>query len=135
MGALSRSFYENNGNLVSVAPKYFKDKNILTKISGKLIWTNSIAERKSLMIKLADIFIALPGGYGTLDEIIEVISLNQLNIVNKNIILIDVNNFWKPLKLLIKDLKNQGFLYNNTNSNVFFKSSVNKTIEFIENNL
>ena len=87
------------------------------------------------MIKLADIFIALPGGYGTLDEIIEVISLNQLNIVNKNIILIDVNNFWKPLKLLIKDLKNQGFLYNNTTSNVFFKSSVNKTIEFIENNL
>ena len=77
MGALSRSFYEKNGNLVSIAPKYFKDKNILTKISGKLIWTNSIAERKSLMIKLADIFIALPGGYGTLDEIIEVISLNQ----------------------------------------------------------
>ena len=135
MGALSTSFVERRGKLVSVIPKYFKKKNILTNKSEKIIWTKNFSDRKSFMINSADIFIALPGGYGTLDELIEVISLNQLKVINKKLIIIDINNFWKPFKILIKDLKNKGFLYTNSRNNIFFRSSVNKTIAFIENNL
>jgi len=59
-----------------------------------------------------------------------VISLNQLNVINKKVVLVNINNFWSSLKILIKDLKKNGFLY--TKENIIFKSSVVKTIEFIE---
>ena len=85
-----------------------------------------------MMIKYADIFLVLPGGYGTLDELFEVISLNQLKIIKKKVVLLNTNNFWNSLKVLIKDLKKNGFLY--TKENIIFKSSVSKTIEFIESN-
>ena len=87
------------------------------------------------MIKKAKIFIVLPGGFGTLDELFEVISLNQLKLINKKIILIDVDNFWNHLQKLLKVIYKEGFLYNLENSNIIFKKSVNKTIKFIEQNI
>ena len=66
-----------------------------------------------------------------MDELFEVISLNQLNIIKKKVVLLNINNFWSSFKVFIKDLKNKGFLY--TKENIIFKSSVAKTIEFIEN--
>ena len=87
------------------------------------------------MIKKSDFFIALPGGFGTLDEVFELISLNQLALIDKKIIILDINNFWNSLKNLIKDLKKSGFLYTNKNSNIIFKNSISKTIAFIEDNI
>ena len=84
------------------------------------------------MIKKSDIFIALPGGFGTLDEIFELIALNQLDLINKKIIILDINNFWYSLKSLIKDLKKNGFLYTDKNNNIIFKNSISKVIGFIE---
>ncbi len=133
MGALAKGVMHNKGELISIIPKYFKNKNIVIKNSSQTIYTRNFSERKNLMIESADIFLVLPGGYGTLDELFEVISLNQLKIINKKIVLLDIENFWSPLKMMIKDLKKNGFLY--TSKNIFFKSSVNKAVEFIENNL
>ena len=132
MGALANGVINNNGNLVSIIPKYFRDKNIILKNSNKIIFTEDFYERKKTMIEFADIFLVLPGGYGTLDELFEVISLNQLNVIKKKVILLNINNFWNSFKVLVKDLKNKGFLY--TKENIIFKTSVAKTIEFIENN-
>ena len=131
MGALAEGVTANNGYLYSIIPKYFQDKDIILKNSNKIIFTKDFYERKKMMIKYADIFLILPGGYGTLDELFEVISLNQLNIIKKKVVLLNINNFWNSLKVFIKDMKNNGFLY--TKENIIFKSSVAKTIEFIEN--
>ena len=133
MGALAEGVTSNKGDLFSIIPKYFKDKNVVLKNSNKILFTKDFYERKKLMINSADIFLVLPGGFGTLDELFEVISLNQLNIIKKKVVLLNTNNFWNSLKDLIKDLKNNGFLY--TKENIIFKSSVSKTIEFIENSL
>ena len=133
MGALAEGVIANNGKLISIVPKHFKDKNILLESSSKTIFTKDFYERKKIMIKSSDIFLVLPGGYGTLDELFEVISLNQLNVINKKVVLVNINNFWSSLKILIKDLKKNGFLY--TKENIIFKSSVAETIEFIENYL
>ena len=84
------------------------------------------------MIKKSDIFIALPGGFGTLDEIFELIALNQLDLINKKIIILDINNFWYSLKSLIKDLKINGFLYTDKDNNIIFKNSISEVIGFIE---
>ena len=133
MGALAEGVTSNKGDLFSIIPKYFKDKNVVLKNSNKILFTKDFYERKKMMIKHADIFLVLPGGFGTLDELFEVISLNQLNIIKKKVVLLNTNNFWNSLKALIKDLKKNGFLY--TKENIIFKSSVAKTIEFIENSL
>ena len=133
MGALAEGVQEKNGSLISVIPNFFEKKVNLIN-SKKKIFANSLADRKEIMIKKSDIFIALPGGFGTLDEIFELIALNQLALINKKIIILDINNFWYSLKNLIKDLKKNGFLYNNKNNSIIFKSSISKTIEFIENN-
>ena len=131
MGALAEGVTSNQGDLFSIIPKYFKDKNVVLKNSNKILFTKDFYERKKMMIKHADIFLILPGGFGTLDELFEVISLNQLGIIKKKVVLLNINNFWNSFKVFIKDLKNKGFLY--TKENIIFKSSVAKTIEFIEN--
>ena len=133
MGALAEGVTSNKGNLFSIIPKHFQDKDVVFKNSSKILFTKDFYERKKMMIKHADIFLVLPGGFGTIDELFEVISLNQLNIINKKVVLININNFWSSLKILIKDLKKNGFLY--TKENIIFKSSVAETIEFIEDNL
>ena len=134
MGALAEGVLAKNGSLTSVIPKFFKNKTDIIK-SKKEIVTRDLFDRKSIMIKKSDFFIALPGGFGTLDEVFELISLNQLTLIDKKIIILDINNFWHSLKNLIKDLKKSGFLYNNKNSNIIFKNSISKTIGFIEDNL
>ena len=133
MGALAEGVLAKNGSLISIIPKLFdKKKNQIN--SEKKILTKNLNDRKYLMIKKSDIFIALPGGFGTLDEIFELIALIQLALVDKKIIIINYNNFWFSLKNLIKDLKKNGFLYNNRNNKIIFKNSITKTIEFIEKN-
>ena len=132
MGALADGVSSNKGNLFSIIPKYFKNKNVVIKDSNKTLFTKDFYERKKMMIRYADIFLVLPGGFGTLDELFEVISLNQLKIIKKKVVLLNTNNFWNSLKVLIKDLKKNGFLY--TEENIIFKTSVAKSIEFIENN-
>ena len=134
MGALAEGVLAKNGSLISVIPKFFKNKMDIIK-SKKEIITKNLFDRKSIMIKKSDFFIALPGGFGTLDEVFELIALNQLALIDKKIIILDINNFWHSLKNLIKDLKKNGFLYTNKNSNIIFKNSISKTIGFIEDNL
>jgi len=132
MGALAEGVLAKNGSLISVIPKFFKNKIDMTK-SKKEIVTEDLFDRKKIMIKNSDIFIALPGGFGTLDEVFELIALSQLSLINKKIIILDINNFWYSLKNLIKDLKKNGFLYTNKYKNIIFKNSVSEVIEFIEN--
>jgi len=134
MGELAEGVLEKNGSLISVIPKFFKNKMDKIK-SKKEIVTKDLFDRKSIMIKKSDFFIALPGGFGTLDEVFELISLNQLALIDKKIIILDINNFWHSLKNLIKDLKKSGFLYTNKNNNIIFKNSISKTVGFIEDNL
>ena len=92
MGALAKGVLEKNGSLISVIPKFFKNKMNIIK-SKKEIVTKDLFDRKSIMIKKSDFFIALPGGFGTFDEVFELISLNQLALINKKIIILDINNF------------------------------------------
>ena len=132
MGSLSRGVLENQGSLIEVIPNYFNYKNTSKKKLSKVITTKSFHHRKNIMISKADLFICLPGGFGTMDELFEVIALNQLSVIKKNIGLIDINNFWDTFKKLLNELKKKGFLYDIKKSNIYFKESIEQTIQFIE---
>ena len=83
------------------------------------------------MIKKADIFIILPGGFGTLDELFEILTLNQLNLYNKPVIIFNISNYWKNLKLLIKTMHNEGFLYKQDIDNIIWVNNNKKLITIL----
>lgn len=109
MGAVAGAVIEAGGKVIGVIP----DVAIIQarKHTGltELIETGSMAERKSKMIELADAFIALPGGIGTLDEITEVMSLCSLSIIKAPIVLFNTNDYYRPLKAVLDNVINAEF--------------------------
>ena len=87
------------------------------------------------MISLSDIFIVLPGGIGTLDELFEVMALNYLKMTNKKIVILNFNKYWDPLKNLIDNMKNNQFLDKKNETHIYFFNTLDKAIKFIKNNL
>jgi uncharacterized protein (TIGR00730 family) len=94
MGALADAALKNNGKVIGVIPEYLYNKGIAHLGLSELYVEKSMTDRKSLMIDLSDAFIAMPGGYGTLDEITEVLSLNQLNMIDKPCALFNVKEYF-----------------------------------------
>ena len=91
--------------VISVIPSYLNKPNIIFDESDKIYETKNLFERKKKLIELSDVLIALPGGIGTLDEVFDVLALFALGEINKNIFLLNINNFWLPFLEIIQHLK------------------------------
>ncbi len=132
MNRLANVIKKNNGHVTGVIPEVIKNKGLAYKAADKMIVTPDLSERKNKMIDLADAFIALPGGFGTLEEIIEVITLKQLQIHNKPIVFLNTNNFYDKLfdffELIYKDL----FAKNEYRSYYALYSTPKEVIDYIE---
>ena len=105
MGDLAKSVKENGSAVISVIPSYLNKPNIIFDESDKIYETKNLFERKKKLIGLSDVLIALPGGIGTLDEVFDVLALFALGEINKNIFLLNINNFWLPFLEIIQHLK------------------------------
>ena len=110
MGVLYKIYTKLNTKIVGIIPSFLNKPEIRQKNLKTLQVVSSLHQRKILMIKKADIFIILPGGFGTLDELFEILTLNQLSLYNKPVIIFNISNYWKNLKLLIKTMQKEGFL-------------------------
>lgn len=97
MGKLARTVKENGGKVIGIIPKIFADKNIVFREADEMIITETMRERKRIMDEKSDAFIALPGGFGTLDELIEILSLKQLHCHNKAVVILDINGYYTHL--------------------------------------
>jgi len=97
MGELARVFYDNNKDVITVIPKKLNKKGIVYEKSTKIIETDTMSERKSIMEQISDAFIALAGGFGTLEELLEIITLKQLGYHNKPIAVLNTLGFYDPL--------------------------------------
>ncbi len=82
---------------IGVIPEKLKDFNLISKHAQELIVTRDMMERKAAMRELSDAFVALPGGFGTLEEILEVITLKQLDYHQKAIVFLNTNGFYDHL--------------------------------------
>jgi uncharacterized protein (TIGR00730 family) len=100
MGALADAALEEGGEVIGVIPKALLAREVAHTGISKLHVVGSMHERKKLMADLSDGFIALPGGYGTLEEFLEVLSWAQLGIHEKPCALLDVHGYWEPLSSL-----------------------------------
>ncbi len=123
MGIIAKTMVQNQGHVIGVIPELIHSYNLAESSVNELIITKDMKSRKAKMADLADAFIALPGGFGTLEELVEVITLKQLSYHHKPIIIVNTNGFYNKLDELFE-------MYYSTN---FAKSEYRKLYFFAEN--
>lgn len=110
MGAIADAVLAGGGEVIGVIPRDLFRREVGHRGLTQLHEVNSMHERKALMADLADGFIALPGGYGTFDELFEIITWEQLGIHTKPIGLLNVAGYFEPLLALIAHAVAEGFV-------------------------
>ncbi len=111
MGAIADAVMENNGTVTGVIPKVLVDWEHQHENITELIVVDDMHSRKKKLYELCDAAVILPGGLGTLDELFEMLTWNQLSIHNKPIFFINTNGFYIHLIDHINSLQQNGFLY------------------------
>ena len=109
MGELARSVHEHGGTVVGVIPQGLVDRELAYDPADELLVTQTLRERKAEMDARADAFVALPGGFGTLEELLEVLTLRQLRLHDRPIVLVNVAGYWDPFLAMVSDMVAQGF--------------------------
>ena len=110
MGALATSVLDHSGIVTGIIPDFLTSReNALTRVQ-ELIVTPDMHERKRLMFERSDAFVALPGGVGTLEELVEQLTWKQLGRHTKPILLADIDGFWEPLLALLAHMRATQFI-------------------------
>jgi uncharacterized protein (TIGR00730 family) len=114
MGAVARAVKQSGGRVVGVIPEFMKARELAYVEADELVTVITMRERKLLMETRADAFVALPGGWGTLEEILEILTLRQLDVVRKPCVFLNQDGFYDPLlKLFDRMLADQFFKRSN----------------------
>lgn len=130
MGHVSGAALDAGGEVVGVIPTIFSDDIIYSQSVTKLVKVASMAERKEYLIHHCDAFIALPGGIGTLDEILEVMVANQLNIINrKPIVLYNPNGFFDNFLRQIDVMGDNGFFRSGKRPEIRCSSDIKQLVD------
>lgn len=112
MGEIAQSVLKHGGRVTGIIPKFLREQEVMLEAAHELIVTEDMHERKRLMFERADAFVALPGGVGTLEELVEQLTWAQLGRHDKPILLADINGFWRPLTELIRHMDQEQFIRN-----------------------
>ncbi len=110
MGILADEVLNNGGRVTGVIPHFLWEKEVGHGGLTEMIYVNSMHERKRKMSELADAFIAMPGGLGTLEELAEILTWVQLGLISKPIGILNVTGFYDPLIKQLDIMVSEGFL-------------------------
>lgn len=114
MGAVSSGVMSAGGRVTGIIPEFLMDKEAsrhsLSALT-ELVVTRDMHERKHKMFEQSDAFVTLPGGIGTLEEIVEIMTWGQLGRHRKPMVFANVNGFWDPMLELMKHMADQGFIH------------------------
>ncbi|MBQ1484381.1 MAG: TIGR00730 family Rossman fold protein [Eubacterium sp.] len=131
MGAVADAVLEAGGKAIGVIPKFMVEKNLEHPGLDELIVVDTMAERKGIMMKLGDVFIALPGGSGTLEEISEIASRCQLGLMDAPCVLYNVKGYYDSLKDQYDHAVAEGFLSEGNRRKISFIDSTEKLAALI----
>ncbi|MCX7338629.1 MAG: TIGR00730 family Rossman fold protein [Alphaproteobacteria bacterium] len=109
MGRVADAVVKNGGLATGIITHLLVDKEGISPDLNHVEIVDTMHERKLKMSELADVFIILPGGFGTLDELFEIVTWRQLNIHTKPIIILNINNYWTPLVALMQQVFDHKF--------------------------
>lgn len=111
MGAVADATLAAGGTVVGIIPAHLEEREVAHRGLTELVVVGSMHERKTLMAERADAFVALPGGLGTLEELVEVATWTQLGIHDKPVGLLDSAGYWRPLDAFLEHAVAAGFLH------------------------
>lgn len=109
MGEVARAVHQHGGRVVGVIPEFMTKPEVAYHNADELVVTDDMRQRKAEMERRADAFVVLPGGFGTLEEVAEIVTLRYLRQHEKPVIIVNVNGFYDPLVELFEHFVREGF--------------------------
>ncbi len=133
MGQVANSAYEHGIKIIGVIPTFLTKKETPMK-RIRMIKTKTMRTRKAKMYNLADIFLVLSGGLGTLDELTEVLTLIQLKqIERKKLLILNTKNYWNDFIKLLKKMVNEGFLNQKILDSIVILNNISELDKYLKN--
>jgi hypothetical protein len=132
MGTIAQTMLDAKGEVIGIIPQFLKKKEVVHLGLSQLITTENMHERKLQMQEQSDGFIALPGGFGTLEELFEIITWLQLGLHSKPIGLLNVNGFYDHLLKLLETMVRKGFLKMENYELLLVDSSIESLLQKME---
>jgi uncharacterized protein (TIGR00730 family) len=109
MGEVARAVHDRGGEVFGAIPRSLVERELAYGPADELVVTETLRERKAEMDARSDGFIALPGGFGTLEELLEVLTLRQLHLHDRPVVLVNVAGYWDPFLAMVRAMIEQGF--------------------------
>ena len=132
MGILADKILSENGKVIGVIPRFLYDLEVGHDNVTELIIVESMHERKQKMAEISDGFLALPGGFGTLEEMGEILTWIQLKLIQKPIGILNINGFYDHLLKMLDNMVNTGFLKQNNRNILLSSDDPNEIINIIK---
>ncbi|GLK75923.1 cytokinin riboside 5'-monophosphate phosphoribohydrolase [Methylopila jiangsuensis] len=133
MGAVARATLSAGGHVTGIIPQFLVDREVMLADVQELLVTEDMHERKRLMFERSDAFVALPGGVGTLEELVEQMTWAQLGRHDKPILIADFGGFWSPLIALLDHMSSQGFIRPGMTVPYVVATGVDEVMPLLEN--
>ena len=132
MGTVARSVLDHGGHVTGIIPDFLKSREKMLDDVQETIVVSDMHTRKRLMFERADAFVALPGGIGTLEELVEQMTWAQLGRHTKPILMLSTKGFWKPLLTLFAHMREQGFIRPGLELNYLVAERVEEVIPMLD---
>jgi uncharacterized protein (TIGR00730 family) len=132
MGAIARAVLDHGGHVTGIIPEFLRQRELMIADAQELVVVPDMHTRKRLMFDKADAFVALPGGVGTLEELIEQMTWAQLGQHNKPILLANVGGFWQPLLDLLAHMREAGFIRHGFEVNYLVAEDVGAVVPLLQ---
>lgn len=132
MGVLAETMLSQNGEVIGVIPSLLKHEEVVNKNVTKLVVTKTMSERKVIMSKMVDGYITLPGGFGTMDELFESLTLGQLHIEQKPVGLLNINGFFDYTLKQLDTMVEEGYLKQTNRDLLIVDTTVSGLLEKME---
>jgi uncharacterized protein (TIGR00730 family) len=110
MGELARAVLAHGGHVTGIIPSFLSRKERMLREVQEMIVVEDMHQRKKLMFDRSDAFVALPGGIGTLEELVEQLTWAQLGRHTKPVVLVDIEGFWAPFTGVLDHMRREGFI-------------------------
>ncbi len=133
MGAVADGALSNNGEVIGVIPHFLANVEIEHQGLSSLIKVETMHERKALMDKLCDGMIAMPGGFGTMEELFEVLTWGQLGLHKKPVALFNINGFYDALLQMIDEMVDRKFLKTENRSMILVSDNIEELLDLMKN--
>ncbi|HIP48358.1 MAG TPA: TIGR00730 family Rossman fold protein [Lutibacter sp.] len=129
MGAIADAMLSKKGNVIGVIPHLLRHEEVEHDSVSKMYFSKNMSKRKIKISKMVDGYIALPGGFGTLDEIFEALTLGQLGIEVKPVGILNTEGFFDPLLLQLDKMVKEGFLRKENREMLLVSKSIPELID------